>query len=499
MDEIVWDDEKKIVPSKRINLKTEEKKDDVWFVYKDIKIHYRFFMLGIILIMPNNLRKEWNPMADDKSFHMKDRVFSISENHKCGKAGKLLTKLTDFSKTKNDGAQSVKKNGLAIVNSIRRDEFFLPISFGDSEEGIYIYPWLSENKITIEFNGFTQYVTAGCLFGASLKGEDQHGGKFSLIKHDIKFFADQKIQFIMYDEKESPYENMLFIQLEKTCQMINSFTVYENKKSLLYHLPYYDYILFGIELFLRGRITHDALSDFFEKVLKKKSEHTDKINLICKKYNILSAIFSPFENIFGALQSVNEIFDVFELRNEDINPEKLTTQEIALKEKLFVLLCLQKLKTNMFNIGHQQAWIDFTEYSENKIEDLEGLFKIANTIPIAVASKGKEDYKTCSILPLSEKQIQVGYSKSLKELKNNQYPKIFHITMLDPLLSYTTSANNGLLFYFDHECSRSLTRVMIRNNLVKQAYKNIGLFSNSKEPLSLKELVAEKNTNQLTS
>ncbi len=192
---------------------------------------------------------------------------------------------------------------MAIVNSIQKDEFFLPISFGDSEEGIYIYPWLSEHKIPIEFNGFTQYVKAGGLFGASLKGEDQQGGKFSLIKHDIKFCADQKIQFIMYDEKESPYENMLFVQLEKTCQMINSFAVYENKKNLLYHLPYYDYLLFGIELFLRGRITHDALSDFFEKVLKKKSEHTDKINLICKKYGILSTIFSPFENIFDTLQN----------------------------------------------------------------------------------------------------------------------------------------------------------------------------------------------------
>ncbi len=48
-------------------------------------------MLGIILIMPNNLRKEWNPMANDESFHMKDRDFTISENHKRGKADKLLT------------------------------------------------------------------------------------------------------------------------------------------------------------------------------------------------------------------------------------------------------------------------------------------------------------------------------------------------------------------------------------------------------------------------
>jgi hypothetical protein len=77
-----------------------------------------------------------------------------------------------------------------MINKQRRDEIFF------NSTGLYVYPWLSNNNyVTLtNFFGFKQFVTTGYIFDEDLiKGIDQVGMRFKLIKEDIQFYPSQQI------------------------------------------------------------------------------------------------------------------------------------------------------------------------------------------------------------------------------------------------------------------------------------------------------------------
>lgn len=359
----------------------------------------------------------------------------------------------NLSKTERQNLRNILDNAGRVIlfNRRHRDEVFL------QQEGLYVYPWLSRHDDTFQFTGFDEFVTAGCMFGASLKGNDQEGYSTALIKHDIKFSGPtQKLEEIVFDfEQANPYEEMLFQEFDKYASYMKKLSSRQTgqKPKLRYHLPYLDYILFGVELFIRGRITLHALDELFITIFRKKDQHVKRIQDICEKHEIDVVIESPFINLFGPIEgsrldssttrlSISDSLDaLFESRNhqsedseadnespqetemlartilgrlnlgcEEIDPSKIDQDNQRQNEAKLVRYCLDKLQSNSFNTSHAQAWHDLTEIigAEN-INNLEDLFKLANAVMIAVTTSGKKDFRICPWLPLSEKQIQVSY------------------------------------------------------------------------------------------
>lgn len=386
-------------------------------------------------------------------------------------------------------ADDDKPNTMVIFNRNRREEVFLPITVnkggGADKFGLYVYPWLSKTGSKPTFTGFECFVTALCMFGTSLKGVDQEAGDRPLIKHEIKFFNGQQIEQAKV-VGPSPFEVAQFEHLEKLAYLINSLSPADTIPQLHCHLPYYDYILFCLGLFLTDKITDQALEDAVKIILEKKKEYTQRINEICEKHSITATISSPFDNIFGEIRDYSEAEKVFErltrARGEQLNEESLAQN------------CLELLVNNELQVQHRQGWRDYLVWSmgakdgEKNISNLEDLFKAGNAVVVATASRDKPAQKVCSLLPLSEKQIQLSYAEFSKNIK--AYPAVVNFTYLDPFLGYSNN-NKGHPFYFN--ASQIVTTDLMSRGALRNAYRNAGTSPGGEYHKPLKDTSRELN------
>lgn len=467
-----------------------------WDRYDDLEINADLFKKGVIAVRPYMLNPPSESITDGTSFVLSSRLLTfgkIGDKGRVKKTEALFNCLEAFCEQPD-----VLDNKSIIFNKTRREESFLPFVLQDPQQkniGFYLYPWIPCNHKDFKFSGFKQFVVAGCIFGAFIKGRDQYDATFELIKHDIRFHASQKIVDIECNlTMFSAYETMLFSEFEKLAVLMKRLTKKGEPTQLCYHLPYYDYILFGVELFIRGRMTLPALNLFFKAIFLRKKQHENEINRICLLHDIRVKIGSPFENLFGELTSRDEyaqfILNKLGLSDEEVEPA-LDIELQNEKEKTLVQRCLKILRTNSDNEEHRQIWENFIDTNEQELINLEQLFKMANALMIALASKRQGDFETCSLLPLSEKQIQVSFADFNKKL-NIKYPIVFNITTLDPLISYdNNNKNHGLLFYF-RNCQESLTKLITKRKILDDAHTNIGHYAAQEEPTELDTFLQSK-------
>ncbi len=457
-----------------------------WKALKGLDLHSDLFKKGVLVVRPTpsigsspvrTSRK--NILPDDTQFTLNSRelIFGNSTTTNAKKPINLLKTLE--ASCGEPPCSSSESPTILIYNKARRDEIFLPVITQDPQGkklGFYVYPWLSLNNSNFEFSGIKKYVVAGCIFGSSLKARDDNDGTFPLIKHDIKLYNEQKIVDIEFNlAKFGSYERMLFSELEKLALLMKKFSNKDEQTELYYHLPYYDYILFGVELFVRGRITFDALDLFFNAMFQRKMQHEREIRRICQAHSISVKIESPFENIFGTLPTgtteyAQFIFDKLGLSQTEIKPLLDAKSEKEHEAKL-VEYCASQLTTNTHRPEHRQVWEDLLSIKKDKIDDLEKLFKLANAAMIAIASKENKNYETCSLLPVSEKQIQLGFAELNKQL-GNKYPAVVNMTTLDPLITYDP-VSRGLLFYFRGDYQEKLRKLITKQDWSQRVHENI--------------------------
>ena len=470
-----------------------DENENGWTPYNDdcrLLIHNDSFRRGWIVFKFASAKIESN--SDTVTLNNRELKFhSIKKNttpiQNIQKPNNLLSTLTSFIE-KSTGINPRLPS--YIINERRSEEVFFPLLL-NNETSLHLWPWLGYNvnkktKDEFAFSGFEHYVTAGCLFGPILLGLNQKNHRFTLIKHHIELYPEEIINTVFIEGPSlSAYEEVLFHELKKLICFILQFSDKTKELSLSYHLPATDYMLFGIELFIRGKMTLGALSQFFDLILQQKNKHIEKIKKICPS-SIKLKISSPFENLFDSAQpfSLNAFLKNLNIPIDETNSVS-TIDPKKINEKELVARCVQLLTTNTFNIEHQTTWKDFdTAIEQGKIKNdtIEDLFKIANAAFLAIAAKGKKDYKVCSLLPVSEKQIQVGYDSSIKELSRSaiSYPGIFFGTYLSTVVGYGINDSRGLLFYFEHYPIESAKLI---NKLFKHAQENMIQYAQGSIPL----------------
>lgn len=468
-----------------------------WHSHDDLWIHKGLFRRGLLVVKQKTAKNcvPSNITIRSNGFFIKEQQFwfSLSEKEKLDNSNlpkqmphtpsptpnfgsvrrtrSVLKKLTDFAKIPFD------EDSPFIFNSQRREEVFSPLVM--DKHAIYVHAWFSKQGVhvdrTIEFSGFEQFVVAGCLFGSSCRGEDQHGVFFPIFKHDIQFFEGQKIENIVFVDKTNFYEKMLFKEFELLVEIICKFSAPNKPKRLLYHLPYYDYVLFGVELFIRGRITFEALGMLIDQIFLTKDKHIKKLQDICINSGIEAIIESPFYNLFVELSqdhpiTAAKILEILQVSSEENVPETLRLEN----EKKMVQFCLKVLMQESnnphFNGEHHRVWQELIKLTDpEKINNLEDVFKIANAAMIGVAALDKPNYKTCSLLPRSERQIQVAYNKY------KTCPGVLNITFLDPVLAYNAK-NGGPLYYFNC-CDQTLTNMIKKRDILSSVHNNVKFFA----------------------
>ena len=475
--------------------------DPFWISFGELFINKLFFDRGIVIVSTTGINDD--KVNSSGSFIINGREFVFSTPHAdhtkivspdtraLKKTTTILSILSTFALENRSYIHSSDENNIVLFNKLRREEIFLPVTFNSPDEpiGLYIYPWTTKPIQKETFSGFKQFVTAGCLFGASMRAITQDGDDLALIDHRIQLRPGQRIHRLQYDSTtESPFELTLLSEFEKTCHLINAFARLDEPKRLTYHLPAYDYILFGIELLIRDQMTFDALDKFIQAILLKQAEYQDKIGAMGRRHGIEIQFSSPFDNLFYPPDPSNPTLSL--CRQLGLDPEHLSSKITEHIEQDLVQKCLVLLQTNIINTAQQKIWQDFITINDHELSDIESLFKIANAAMVATTSFGKNDHETCSLLPLSEKQIQIGYDDYCKKYTRyfperiNPYPAAINITLFEPVITYSPTTN-GLLFYFSC-CLTTLSSLISNKNISHYATKNVTLFSKSvsKEPRS---------------
>jgi hypothetical protein len=320
-----------------------------------------------------------------------------------------------------------------------------------------------------------------------MQGITQDGDAVTLINHQLTLRPGQKIEYIRYNAKDgNPFEQVLFHEFEKTCTLIKAFTKSDQPKKLLYHLPTFDYIIFSLKLFIHNQISYSALDNFIQAVLSLQLVYKEKLGSLCQSHGIEIVFQSPFSNLFDNINIDNptqSIISQLKIKTEE-GSTKETQEE---QERLFTTFCLSKLTTTgAGNKIHARIWKDFIASKISAPDTIEDLFKIANTVIVATASQGLKDYETCSLLPLSEKQIQLEYEscrdKCNKRFPDKQpvYPSTLNLTVFEPVITYSPTTS-GLLFYLSGSLN-SLSSLITEKEIIHHATRNIGFFAQKKRP-----------------
>jgi|GEM_PF-2379103 len=434
--------------------------------------------------------------------------------------------------------------GTYIVNIKRKEEVFIPVAV-DKKSAVYMYPWISKynkkfKELPQSYQGFTQFVSATCMFGSSLRGQIAYdsGVGIPLIKHDMDYGWGLKIQNISVDPIESSiYDQMVFSELNQLAHSIIKFTNIDKDAHLLLHLPYCDYIFYCLDLFVKGRMTLLALNNAIIEIYERKGIYERKIHDIFGQHNIRVKITSPFESLFqhGELSHFEEEVGEQNLDSEVLAIKLLKQLGLETDEKFYanfnpvksakmseedhlinlqksaegkrkackklIQNCLDKLQDENANPHTYNVWRDIVKMQKAKfekryksaiekhkkspqeeqkpvleeIDNFEFLFHMANTVVLAQASNGQQAFETCSILPISEKQIQTTYAEYLDSYSQacniDNYVPVFNITTMEPARAYMNN-NSGLIFYFSSSNAVPIARLFSHKKLLESAHHN---------------------------
>ncbi len=374
---------------------------------------------------------------------------------------------------------------------------FLPFSatakHAESEEkfGFMIQPWLSEGNVKKFIPaGFKRYVMASCMFGTSIQAADGFlGGKFSIIKHDIKLYSGQKIGAILAEEERCFYEEGQFEVFSTLVHMMKrlghaNFDVY-------LHLPSIDYLLFGVRLYIEGKMTDEALAEFFIIVADKREGLIARFQAIFQSNGINAAISSPFDSLLGsAVWSDKE-----KIMSEMLGILGLTDLKDSTQEQV-VQRCLSLVMEEGSDFPSKQAmvWRDFVNYiagQKENIKSLEELFKIGNAVMVGIATQTFLPNEICSLLPYSEMQIQRGYAKCSKKAPEKYVP-LCNVTYFDPILGYDkmpSGGNKGNAFYYNGKAETA--QGLLTNGIFKQASKNAAKSHGAAEHIILEQYLQQ--------
>lgn len=423
-----------------------------WISHDELLVNPFFYNRGIVVIKTPSSKVN---VPDNEIISHNDR-FSISPIEDFDKSLKYINKQQKFLRILlQDSLEDISdidiSSKMILFNKQRRTEIFFPILFIKEKISIYINAWISQaikNK-KVSFSSVKHFTTAGCIFGSSLKAKDKNNKKlFTLIHMNMDFFSDKKIDsIILVKNNLSDYEIVLFNELERFAKLIQILPSIESSRTIFYHFPYYDYIIFAAVLFVGDILTYEAFDHFHQIILSVSETYIKNITAIFHAYDIDVKIESPYQNIFGSLNrrydwKTDEILNQLDIDLEQVINDFSKNQKE--KSKRLIQNCWFKLIKNSLDLTHQEIWKHFSTLYSEPPSSFKELLERANAMMVARGSWGEKDYTACSLLAHSEKQIQVGYSRLLKLQSTKVLSEVINLTIFDPVVAYTNEENIGL-------------------------------------------------------
>ena len=361
-----------------------------------------------------------------------------------------------------NGRYSVKscisKDVSAICAEEFREEYYLPFAFMYDQRpvgGAYMHCWeagrpeqLVESRKPVEEQRFKEFFTGGCMFGTPLYGIDQFGKKHSLTNPYTEMPEYAKIQFVSSPHRVHPDETL---SRESLVNVLNfMMTLGVEQPRLNYHLPLSNYIFYGINWFLRGKMTPSALTAYIRKIRKRAAKQRSFLELQSCLFGIQINAGSTLDALgFSGFKDDTVLEELLEVLKIDQEVPDIDDRENLekLQKQIFdsVIDYMGKLPGK-----NGRVWKSINQKIEKEEipvndGDLLSLNYLDYSANLATSSLVNGDRETASVLPSHESPVNHWYKKIFAE----EFGAVVCFQWLAPLQVNSDSFRNRV-FYLDH-------------------------------------------------
>ncbi len=288
-------------------------------------------------------------------------------------------------------------------------------SDGEQKKTVRMEMWEAGKK-TEKYN-INRFITGGCLFGTLLEGVDQFGNTHPLTDQKYQFPEGVIITNIAAQNQLHPYEMMVFHQLNTLVALMQN----TNPNSFIeYHLPKEEYLLYGIDLYLKNQMTREALNLYSQQIHIRSQTHSKILQEISQKYNIRINPTSPLKLMFSNLHQQNSQNDVLDclIINLRLTSEQkqllVSDSDFLSKSSMLYNQAIEFLSDDTTNESEFQIWRDAMQTSSKSVNSCLSLGELSRdsyTCMVArVVSLGGEN-ETALIDEINEKRIAHEYKR----------------------------------------------------------------------------------------
>ncbi|MCM8527548.1 MAG: hypothetical protein NE327_13590, partial [Lentisphaeraceae bacterium] len=322
----------------------------------------------------------------------------------------------------------ISKDIPRICRDKSREEYFIPLAYkyeGKPIGGNYMHTWeagtpeqLKNSRASIKENPFKEFFTGGCLFGVPLYGIDQFGFEHSLTNPHYEIPEEAIIQTINSPYTIHPDEILTRESLANIIPFVKALG--SEDVTIKYHLPFTNYVIYGINWFLKGKMTRKSLAEYIHILTARVSSQRSYLSSLSSNYGINIKACTTLDSLgleSFAPETIIEQLIVAVGINATVRDGMNTEELQSLKEKLFKGIINY---LNCQNDSNGEAWKHINSKIENgsldmSEHDLLALNYLDYSANLAVSADAFGERETASILPSHEAPVNHFYKKIFAE------------------------------------------------------------------------------------
>lgn len=362
-----------------------------------------------------------------------------------------------------------------IVSAEVRSEVYIPVAVFQNDKlqgGTYAYIWRccsneqSEKTRTqaISKAPVRSIVTGMCMFGTNIAGIDQHGCRHPLTNTFYSLPAGARIESIdLETDSLHPYEQMMLRTFDLQLPMLKALGCGLSQK-VFYQSVHAEYVLYGINAYIRGEMTLNALNSYAGHVRDRVKLIREAIEHSCKRHGFefdggkstLDGVFrmASHQDDACADDLVAEFLTMHGLQPSDVTSDMSLEQRLNLIRGVFHR-CIDLLASQPGSEG--AVWAHICGRLRNEGLDSSNRFDPTSLLTlnflnyaakVAVVKSENPCHNLCLIHPFHEKAMALSY----RDIHADKFGEVLAINWIPPIFSHG-SFKDGLYYLEDHKQS----------------------------------------------
>lgn len=324
-----------------------------------------------------------------------------------------------------------------VVSAQVRTEVYLPVLHLRPQQpptATFAYFWRCGTQAQIESgparplhqHPVTAIVTGLCMFGSNLKGIDQHGVEHPLTNTFYSMPNGARIVGIRQEVDDlHPYENMMLRELDLQLPMLRALGAGQDQ-TLYFQSVFEEYVLYGINSFLRGEMTLAALRRYVVHVGSRVDLIRVLVGKTCHRHGLdwdagrstLGALFEPLaaDRAAGSIDAIDQFAALAQIDLARADDAQLPMGERIELIRAVFHRCLRRLAAQPGVNG--EVWTDVQRRLQSAAPDDKARYDDTTLLTlnflnyaakVAVVRRSHTGGELCLIHPFHEKAMALSY------------------------------------------------------------------------------------------